>query len=86
MWALPFQVFLGQCCHLQICAGVEMALPADCTLSRKKLQQRPPLRVADVLRLEQICAGTIKKPAIDRLMAGFAHFLWYICSSQALRC
>ena len=44
-------------------------------LTKKKLQQRPLLRVADVLRLEQICAGTIRKPAaIDRVMAGFAFF------------
>ena len=43
----------------------------------RKLQQRPPLRVKDVLRLELICCGDIQKTSADIVMAGFTLFMVY---------
>ena len=46
-------------------------------LGIRRLQQRPPLRVKDLLRLERICTGDIIKPSTDVVMAGFALFMVY---------
>ncbi|CAE7243210.1 unnamed protein product [Symbiodinium sp. CCMP2592] len=44
-------------------------------LGIRRLQQRPPLRVKDVIRLELICTGDIPRSALDVVMAGFVLFM-----------
>ena len=43
----------------------------------RRLQQRPVLRVKDVLRLELICCGDIQKSSANIVMAGFTLFMVY---------
>ncbi|CAE7763006.1 SLC24A2 [Symbiodinium sp. CCMP2592] len=44
-------------------------------LGIRRLQQRPPLRVKDVIRLELICTGDVPRSALDVVMAGFILFM-----------
>ena len=46
-------------------------------LGIRRLQQRPPLRVRDVIRLENICTGEIPRSSVDVVMAGFVLFMVY---------
>ena len=46
-------------------------------LGIRRLQQRPPLRVKDVIRLENMCTGDIPRSSVDVVMAGFVLFMVY---------
>ncbi|CAE7840728.1 SLC24A2 [Symbiodinium sp. CCMP2592] len=54
-------------------------------LGIRRLQQRPPLRVKDVIRLELICTGDVPRSVLDVVMAGFILFMVFAraCHSDA---
>ena len=58
-------------------SGRVRGLASKLYMQKRKLKQRNPLRVADVVLLERICCGLEGKSAQDRHAAGFFLFLLY---------
>eukprot|EP00439_Symbiodinium_sp_Y106_P022076 s9793_g2.t1 len=58
-------------------SGRVRGLASKLYMQKRKLKQRNPLRVADVILLERICCGLEGKSVQDRHAAGFFLFLLY---------
>ena len=58
-------------------SGRVRGLASKLYMQKRKLKQRNPLRVADVLLLEKICCKLEGRPLQDRVAAGFFLFLLF---------
>ncbi|CAE6914886.1 PARP6, partial [Symbiodinium sp. CCMP2456] len=56
-------------------SGRVRGLSAQLFMLKRRLQQRNPLRVKDLVLLEEICAGRHNRPLQERVAAGFFTFL-----------